>query len=332
MAETRLTNIVEPEVFAPYMLERSLNQNKFYTSGVISADPQFATFLQGGGRNIDLPFWGDLSGASVAPSETAATTVNEIQAYSMVARRQFREKAWGSNDLSAALAGSDPYEAILNRVGGYWGKEMEQILLYSLQGVFANNAAADSSDLIVNVAIEDGNAATSANKISSDVTIDAVMKRGDMYDDIIAVAMHSEVYKTLVKTNLIDFIPDSEGRLTIPSYMGLSVIVSDNMPKVAGGSSGFKYTSYFFARGAVAFANSSYQVMPVEVYRDPTKGGGIDILYTRQQFVMHPRGFSWVKTADTGITPSDEDLYTDTSWDRVYQLKNTGVVALITNG
>lgn len=332
MSETRLTNIIEPEVFAPYMLERSLNQNQFYTSGVISASPEFASFLQGGGRNIDLPFWGDLSGDSDVPSETVATTVNNIAAASMVARRQFREKAWGSNDLAAALAGSDPYEAILNRVGGYWGKQMEQILLYSLQGVFADNAANDSSDLIVNIAIEDGNAATSANKISAETTIDAVMKRGDMYGDIIAIAMHSEVYKTLVKNNLIDFIPDSEGRLTIPQYMGLSVVVSDNMPKTAGSSSGYKYTSYLFARGAVAFANSAYQIMPVEVYRDPTKGGGIDILYTRQQFVMHPRGFSWVMAADTGVTPTDANLYAATSWNRVYQLKNTGVVALITNG
>lgn len=332
MAETRITNVVVPEVFGPYMLERSLNQSRFFNSGVMIRNQQLSDLLAGGGKTFSLPFWKDLTGDSDIPSETVATTVNPITSDKMIVRRQFREKAWGSNDLAAALAGSDPYEAISQRVMGFWDANFDNLALSSIQGVIADNIANDSGDLVVDISTEDGNAATSANKISAKKTIEAVMKQGDMFSEVSALAVHSVVYQTLVENDLIDYQPDSTGKLVIPFYMGLRVIVSDNMPKIAGSSSGYKYHSYLFKSGALAFGESSARILNVEPYRNPTKGGGVDELYTRRQFAIHPLGFAWVKSSDTGVTPSTADLYTATSWDRVYDKKNTGLVAIVSNG
>lgn len=331
MAETRITNIIVPEVFAPYMMERSLNESKFFSSGVMFSNAELASMLAGGGKTFNLPYWKDLTGSTDVPSETVADTVNEITTAKMIARRQIRHKAWGANALSAALAGSDPIDAIGARVAGFWAKAFDDLVLYTVRGVVADNIANDSSDLVVNIASEDGNNATSANKISAAKTIEAVMKMGDQYDKFTAIAVHSAVYQTMLSNDLIDFIVDSKQSLSVPFYMGLRVIIWDNMPAIAGSTSGYKYHSYLFKGNSIAFAEFAGPIMPVEVDRDPSKGSGIDILYTRRQFGIHPEGFSWVMSSDTGITPTDAELYTATSWDRVYNKKNTGIVAVISN-
>ena len=331
MAETLITNIIIPEVFGPYVMERSLNQNRFYQSGILTPVPQLTSLLAGGGKTFNVPYWKDLTGTLDVPSETVDITVNNITTDKMIAIRQIREKAFGSNDLAAAFAGSDPYAAIANRVIGFWAKAMEDLLIYSIRGVIADDVS-DASQLVVDIAIEDGAAATAANKISATKTIEAIMKMGDEFGGMTAVAMHSAVYATLLQNDLIDFIKDSQANLNIPTYMGLRVIVSDNMYKVAGGTSGYKYHTYFFKAGAVGYGEYAGPIKPVEVVREPKRGGGVDILIMRKQFAIHPLGFSWNKSSNTAVTPSDADLYAATSWDRMYDVKNTGIVCLVTNG
>lgn len=332
MAETKIANVIIPEVFGPYVMERSLNQNRFYASGIMTQVPQLAGFLANGGKTFNVPYWKDLSGSLDVPSETVDITVNDIASDKMVAIRQVREKAWGANDLSAMFAGDDPYQAIANRVTGFWAKAMEDLLLYSIRGVIADNVANDSSSLVVDISTEDGNNATAANLISATKTIETIMKMGDEFGNMTAVAMHSAVYATLLKNDLIDFVQDSTQTLQIPTYMGLRIIVSDNMYKVAGGTSGYKYHTYFFRSGAIGYGEYAGPIKPVEVLREPKRGAGVDILIMRKQFIIHPLGFSWVKSTNTAITPADADLYATTSWDRLYNVKNTGVVCLVTNG
>ena len=331
MAETLITNIIIPEVFGPYVMERSLNQNRFYQSGIMTPVPQLTALLAGGGKTFNVPYWKDLTGSLDVPSETVDITINNITTDKMIAIRQIREKAFGSNDLAAAFAGADPYAAIANRVIGFWSKAMEDLLIYSIRGVIADDVS-DASQLVVDISIEDGAAATAANKISATQTINAIMKMGDEFGGMIAVAMHSAVYATLLQNDLIDFIKDSDANLNIPTYMGLRVIVSDNMYKVAGSSSGYKYHTYFFKAGAVGYGEYAGPIKPVEVIREPKRGGGVDALIMRKQFVIQPLGFSWDKSSNTAVTPADADLYAATSWDRLYDIKNTGVVCLITNG
>lgn len=331
MAETQIGDIVIPEVFGPYIMERSLNQSRFFNSGVIVENAQIASMLLGGGKTFNIPFWQDLAGDSGIPSESQATSIANIDTDKAIVRRQIREKAWGSNDLAHAFAGADPFEAIGARVAGYWANELDKLAILTARGVIANNVGADSSDLVVDIKSADGSV-TSANKISAPKTIEAVMKQGDRFDEIVAIAVHSGVYATLVTNDLIDFVADSQGRLTIPTYMGLRVIVSDNLPALDGVASEKRYHSYLFKAGALGYGAAAGAIKDVEIDRDPSKGAGIDILYTRRQFGLAPLGFSWVMASDTGISPTDANLIHADSWDRVYDKKNTGVVCIISNG
>lgn len=332
MSETRITDIIIPEIFYPYIMEQSLNRNPFFQSGVLVQVPQIFAFLGGGGKTSNIPFWQDLTGDADVPSETVADTVNEIGTDKMIAIRQIRHKAWGANALSAALSGANPVQAIGDRVAGFWAQYMQANLIHCITGIMADNAADDSSDLIVDISTETGSAATAANKISAIKTIEAVMKMGDRFNEVKAIAVHSVVYQTMVTNDLIDYVKDSGTDMMIPYYIGLRVIVDDTLPKTAGGVDGYKYTSYLFKPGSIGYGENMGPIKPVETYRDPSKGSGIDVLYTRRQFSFAPMGFSWNKADNSAITPSHADLYAATSWDRVFNLKNTGVVSIVSNG
>ena len=332
MAETRLTDIIIPEVFAPYMMERSLNANPFYQAGILAPSPQISEFLAGGGKTSNIPYWQDLTGDSDAPSETVADTVNELGTDKMIVVRQIRHKAWGANALSAALSGANPVEAIGRRVAGFWAKDMQNNLLACIKGIAADNVASNSGDLVVDISTETGSAATSANKISATKTIEAIMKQGDKFSEIKAIAVHSAVYTTMLNNDLIDFVKDSASEVLIPYYIGMRVVVDDGLPVIAGSVDGYKYHSYLFKPGSVGFGENYSKIKPVETDRDPSKGSGIDILYTRRQFTFAPLGFSWNKADNSAITPAISDLYAATSWGRVYDKKNTGVVCIVSNG
>ena len=331
MAETRLTNVIVPTIFDPYVAERALHLNKFFQAGVLVKSPVLFDKLSGGSNTFNFPFWQDLSGASEILTETGDVTVNPITADKMIARRQLRGKAWGANDLAAQLSGDNPIQAIGDRVANYWATQYQSLLTYSIRGVIADNVTNNSGDLVVDISTETGLSATSANKISAIKTIEAVMKQGDRFSEITAIAVHSAVYQTLVENDLIDYVQDSASSMSIPTYMGLKVVVDDDLPVIAGSVNGYKYHSYLFKSGSVAFAENPGKYTANETYRDP-KGIGIDSLYTRRQFAIHPLGFSWVLSPDTATSPSDAQLYTLGSWDRVYNAKNAGIIALISNG
>lgn len=332
MAETRITDIIIPEIFYPYIMEESLNRNPFFQSGILAPSPQIVAFLAGGGKTSNIPYWQDLTGSSDAPSETVADTVNELGTDKMIVRRQIRHKAWGANALSAALSGANPVQAIGDRVAGFWAKDFQNNLIYCIRGIIADNVADDSSDLVVDISTETGSTATAANKISATKTIEAIMKMGDRFSDIRAIAVHSVVYTTMIQNDLIDYLQDSKTSVMIPYYLGMQVIVDDGLPVIAGTTDGYKYHSYMFKPGSIGWGENAGKIQAVELYRDPSKGSGIDILYTRRQFALAPLGFSWDKADNSAITPSDADLYAATSWDRVYNLKNTGVVCIVSNG
>jgi len=330
MAETKLSDVIVPTVFDPYVSERSIHLNKFFQAGVLVQSPVLFDKLAGGSNTFNFPFWKDLSGDSEILDETNPMTVNEITADKMIARRQLRGKAWGATDLAAQLSGDNPIQAIGDRVAQYWATQYEKLLTLTVRGIIADNVANDSSDLVVDISIDNATSATAANKISAEKTIDAVLKQGDHFSEVYAIAVHSTVYSTLLKNDLIDYVQDSRSNLLIPKYMGLNIVVDDDLPVIAV-TGGYKYHSYLFKQGAIAFAENPGKYVANEAYRDP-KGIGVDSLYTRRQFCIHLLGFSWVLSPDTATSPSDAQLYTLGSWDRVYSAKNAGVIALISNG
>ena len=56
MALTQISDVVVPEVFSPYTLEKSISENALISSGLIRLDERISLLLAGGGSSINVPF------------------------------------------------------------------------------------------------------------------------------------------------------------------------------------------------------------------------------------------------------------------------------------
>jgi len=331
MAETRLADVIVPEIFTGYLREAIVEKSSFFRSNIIVDTPAISALLDGGGSTFNLPFWQDLTSTPEIPSETVAVTDNKITTDKQIALRQLGVWKTGSNDLSAVLAGDDPMLAIADYTAEGWIKYYQTLLNGSINGLVLDNVANFSSDLVNDIFIETTVGQTAANWFSSVAAINTIFKRGDRFDEYVAVAMHSVVYAQAFKNDLIDFIPDSQ-QVPQPTFMGLNVVVDDSVPTRAGTTSGVVYSTIFYKAGAFQYGDSTSRLIGTEVQRDEDKGMGIDYLHTRRHFTIHPVGFEWLSTTTAGTSPTYAELGLATNWNRVYDLKNTGFTVLRSNG
>jgi hypothetical protein len=330
MAETRLTNAVVPRVFTAYTAEESIYKARMFRSGVVEANAAMGSLLAGGGKIFDLPFWQDVGGTSGDnPSETVAATINNLAAKQQTFRRISRLKAWGTNDLVKVFSGDDPLAKLQAMVIDYWANAYDVMSINTLRGLFADNIANDSGDLVNDISSGSGAAAV----FSSDAVIDAQAKlgengtvgRGDLNNgDYVAIVVHPATYALMRKQNAIDFIPIADQTRPTAFYMGMEVIVDRNAYVNSG-----NYDSYILKRGALQFGQSTSGYEPTEVDRSPGTGFGIDALYTRRVLGIHPIGMQWLdaSVSDT-ISPTDAELATAGNWDRVYAAENMRAVML----
>lgn len=330
MAETRLTNVIVPEIFTGYSLEPSIYKSRFFRAGIITENPAISGLLAGGGTTFQLPFWKDIAGGSGdVPSETVAATVDPVTSGKQIARRQLREKHWGANDISQVFAGADPVAAIGQMVENYWAQAYDQLAFLTIRGVFADNITNDSGDLVNDISAGVGAAAI----ISDDAVIDAQAKLGENgtvgRSDLngggfAAIVIHPATYAVLRKQNAFDYLPIGDQERPTEFYLGMQVVVDRNAYVNSG-----TYDSYIVKNGALQFGQSSVGYVPTEIDRDATVGFGIDKLITRRVFAMHPVGLQWTENTVTGgISPSDANLVLAANWDRVFNAENIGMVML----
>ena len=147
--------------------------------------------------------------------------------------------------------------------------------------------------------------------------------------------MHSVCYTTLQKLQLITFIPDARGEINIPTYLGLRVIVDDQLDVTPAATNGNVYTSVLFGQGAFGYGTTP-AVEPSELERvaNAGNGGGQDILHYRQNEIIHPQGFAFLSSGiAAGISATRTQLESATQWDRIYnERKNIPLAFLQTNG
>ena len=309
MAVTKIADVIVPEIFTPYVIEKTAEKSRILQSGIAVANPKLNELVTAGGLTINMPFWQDLNGDDEVLSDQNPLTPGKIGADKDIACLLMRGKAWGANELAGALAGDDPMKAIGDRVADYWARKEQKILVSVLAGAFASTAMADH--------VLD----KSTVAISGEVVLDGKQLLGDAAESLQAIMMHSAVYTQLQKQNLIEFVPASDGKVMIPKYLTYDVIVDDGMPK-----EGDVYTTYLFARGSIGRGEGTpVSLTPTETDRDSLAGE--DYLINRRALVMHPMGIKWIGNP-AGVTPTNAELATGTNWERVYESKNIGMVAI----
>jgi len=329
MAHTLFSNtIFDSELFMEYLMELSPNPDALTEAGILRKDAQLESRISEGSELVSVPSFKPLTGASQNYAGEDIT-VNSISSVKQTAIIIGRANAWGSQDLAAELATKDPMRAIAESVVKYWKEERQRILIKVLNGMFA---AANLTNHVTDISIADGNNATASNLFGSDLIIDAAQKAiGDNGGKITGVSVHSKVYARMQKLNLIQYEKLSNQNTLVPFFLGKVVIVDDTHPVVAGGTSGFKYTSFLYGQNTIGTAEGKVKV-PSEIERQALISGGREHLVNRARFVYHPYGMQWTDNTRATTSPTDAELETAANWTRVYEEKNIPIIKVVTNG
>lgn len=331
----KIEDIYDPVVFANAIDEASTNKNAFIQSGVIVEDPILDAMAANGGSIGELPHFGPLpDDAPNISTDNPATNSSpkKIVGQKMIYRVAPLNQSWATMDLARDLASKDPVGAITSKIGGYWATVKTKRTIATALGILAENDAIHSDDMIYSIATDADTAITAAERISGDAIVMAAATAGDHQDNFTALAVHSAVYTNLKRLDLIEYLRDSEGKRTFPTYMGMILVVDDAMPAVAG-TNRITYTSILFGAGAVAHGNGRVS-MPVEYERKPSagNGGGQEIIYSRTNEILMPYGYSFTSASVVGVAATMDELMDANNWSRVWQRKNINLAFLQTNG
>ena len=337
MSTVQLSDVIIPEVFQALPQENGPEKTALFMSGIVTRNPLIDSLADASTVEVKLPLWNDLDGSAevnyTTDDPTDVATPKNLGQVQQVARKAFVNQGWQYADLVSEIAlGPTAPEAIRNKVDKYFERQFQRRVISASNGVLADNVANDSGDMVVDVAVESTGAQTAATLFNRDAFTEAVYTMGDAATALSAIAVHSAVMAQMVKNDDIDFIPDSQGQLTIPTYMGLRVIVDDGLTVTAGSTSGFKYTSIIFGQGAFGYGVGN-PMNPIAVERNEAQGngGGIESLWVRNTWLLHPFGFAQTGTPAAGESFTLAEMAAAAQWNRVLDRKLVPMSFLITN-
>jgi len=333
--KVKVSDIVIPEVFNPYFLERTAEKSRLIRSGIVMPDPNLDALARAGGNLISMPFYTDLAGDDQILDDTNPLTTAKIGTAQDVSRLHLRGDARSVNDLSGALSHTDPLSVIVDLIADFWARREQDLLIATMKGIFADNSDNDAGDLINTHAAE----ATADVKPWNDsaptvmcpeAIIDTQALLGDSTNAFTGIMMHSKCLTDLKKQELIDTERPSGAGSEIYFYLGKEVIVDDNCPTRSGTGTGTPtvYQSFLFARGAIGRGEG---IVPVPSEFERNALASDTYFVTRRHFLLHPRGIKWMENTCTGHAPTNAELALTANWDRVYEKKNIRIAMMETN-
>ena len=336
MATVQIADIYDPLRFASMAQEKQIQKNAFIQSGVMVADSGLVSLCSMSGmageydqiKPLDV---GEPDYSSDNPTDNA--TPDKLGTQLLKYRKAARTKQWSAMDIARGIGLNDPVTGITDRIGHYWAVDNQRRLINSLVGIYEDNKANYSSDMIVDVSTDAAGAATADELASAKNFLDALALKGDM-DNISAFAVHSSVFYGLRKARQLVDNHDPVTNTMFTTFEGKRIIFDDSLPAVSG-SNRVAYTSILFGAGSVAYGEGNMpNTLASELFRDPKAGNGSgqDTIFSRRTDIIMPVGFSWSDTARSGLSATYAELQNAANWQRVWDAKNIPLSFLVTNG
>ncbi|MCL2835182.1 MAG: major capsid protein [Defluviitaleaceae bacterium] len=294
------------------MREKVAEKSPLIRSGAVVNSEALANLASRGGRTVNMPYWNRISVDSEVLSMTGALNPTPVTARADVAAINFRAAAWSIRELASAIAGDSALAAIAEMVAEYWVRDEQKVLVSSLAGAFASPGMS-------------GHVFGAANPgaLNAEMVLDAKQLLGDVFGQLHAIVMHSAVYTSLQKQDLITFMRPSTGA-RIAEYLGYDVIVDDS---VQYDEAGKVFSTYLLAEGAIGRGDGTpVDMTPVEVSRSALLSE--DYLITRKALIMHPLGIAFTGAVVSGESPSNAELRNPVNWNRVHENKNIGMIEI----
>lgn len=338
MARVTLDDVWVPEVYASYGDVNSLENTAFMTSGIMVANALFDE-LADTGRTVEMPFWNDLD-HSVEPNysndnPSDIADIEGIDMGEMYARVAFLNNGWGSADLVTELAGVEPLRKIKEKTSRYWQYQLQHRLVAMASGLYNHNITENDGDMVIDISVKDGSVPTAANRWSLSAFIDSLMQKGDRVRMPSAIICHSVIYGTMLKDDIIETREPSSGRLLFATYKEtVTIVVDDGTPTIGSGIQR-KFVNFIFDEGVIGFGRGSPK-RPVATTRveEAANGGGIETLWERKTWMLHPFGYTWTNKRVTGPgkSPTWADLRHAPNWARILDRRMIGLSFIVTNG
>jgi len=297
---------IVPEKMYQYLIENNMTGLATFQSGVVTPSQAINELISGGGTIFNIPYFSDLGTDSTVLEDVTGLVPTSLTPFQQDGTIHFRGRGFKASELAASTSGSDPIGAIQSGLLRYWDKEFNKVLINTASGVLSDERCSVIND-------------QSSSVISDELVIDTMALVGESQNDFVAIAMHPAVYAKLRKLDLIDTVVPSTGN-PFSNYMGMRVILDSTLV-----DDDSVYTTILFKAGAFAYGENPAGITPIELDRDASKG--IDIIYSRRRFILHPQGWSWTGTA-AGVSPTNTELSTGTNWEEVFQVENLGFAGL----
>lgn len=236
MPETRISDVVVPEVLSDMVTAQISPYMDFLRTGVATKDYGNKD-ISDGGHFAKVPFYDQLTGTDDVLTDSTSLVPGKITTDTDIGVVCHRGQAWASRDLAKILSGDDPQKEIAKQVAKFWGKRFNAATIAVLNGVFD----ASAGTLKDTHRVKDGADSSAAVIISAGSIIKAASKLGDMMTEFDAIAVHSLVYADMLRAKLVSFPalndPNTVDLTANPGkFLGLDIIVSDTLPVTAGGT------------------------------------------------------------------------------------------------
>lgn len=345
MAITTIGDIVTGNVpvLLSYMTQDPVEKTAFFQSGILAPTPYAAEIARGPSNLANIPFWKAID-SSIEPNYSNdiyqdIATPRNVQTGEMMARVAYLNEGFGQADLTVELTSQNPLQSVATRLDNLWQRQAQRRLLATSLGIYNDNVAATDAfhtqnDMVVDVSATSG--------FDAGAFIDATQTMGDALDgpqgEVLGViAMHSFVYGQMRKQQLIDFIRDAENNTMFATYQGYRVIRDDSMTVVGEGADR-KFISIIFGNGAIGYGEGN-PTNPLAYEREESRGngGGVETLWSRKTWLLHPLGYSFTSAVITGNgsetvarSASWQDLANATNWNRVVERKHVPIAFLVT--
>jgi len=313
---TQIAHTITPQIYQSYMREVTAELSDFVQSGIAVADSRVSENIDSGGLLVNMPFWNDLDGVDETLDDgVTPLTTGRIEASNDIAAVLYRGRGWQVNELAAVTSGDDPLGALMARIGAWWTRREQAVLISTLKGLFAEDGTLYDTHFL------DG----SDENISPELVLSTKQLLGDSSWKVNQMAIHSQTYTQLQKQNLIEYIPNARGEIVIPTYLNYRLTIDDGIPfdKTTG-----VFTSYMFGAGSLGRNSGNPSKLTLfELDRDAARGN--DYVYTRRAITMHPYGCRWTDAErESGkVTPTNTDLENPKNWQLVYEPKNVSLLA-----
>lgn len=327
----------DPEVFSEFMSENPTWNDAIIASGVLAQDNTIMDLIGEKGNIATIPFYTPIdeqdSQALNNDGETDNTPV-EIAGKKQTCMLIQRMKAWKAKDFTKELTGADPMTHVANSVASFYKQVRTRDLMTTVDAVLSLSGMKNH---ITDLSLTGEGAVGDVNKIDDTTLIFAQQKAlGDSADKMGLLVLNSYIYAKYKAMGLVDYnkytIANAvEREVNLPTIGGFIPLVTDRFTVDTTGTNPV-YKTYMLGTGSVLTCDKTNYENPYYTDYDPETSAGIEKLYTKQGYVLHPNGFSINANKIAKESPTNAELNAKANWSLAFNQKNIRMGVIKSNG